>query len=98
MEVTMQRTFCDRCGVECVNTTAHVAISVRHHMKDGKYVGEDEYKPAELCASCLKELEEFFPQAFALRFGKDDMPRDDTMIAHDPNVVAVYNEPERLGP
>jgi hypothetical protein len=65
-------------------------------MKDGKYVGEDEFKPVELCANCLKDMEEFFPQAFALRYDKDSLPRDDTMIAHDPNVVAVYNEPEMV--
>jgi hypothetical protein len=71
-------------------------------MKDGKYVGEDEYKPIELCANCLKEFEEFFPQAFALRYDKDSLPRDDEAMTEmarvTPHVSITYTEPEIFHP
>lgn len=62
----MKRTFCDRCGKQCVNTTISVRIETLHHTSAGEFVGEDSNKPIEICKDCGREMEEFMPQAFVL--------------------------------
>lgn len=62
----MKKTFCDVDGKQCVNTTVYVHIQVQHHTKDGQIVGEDYFKPIEVCTDCETILKRLFPQAFVL--------------------------------
>jgi hypothetical protein len=62
----MKKTFCDRCGAQCVNTTVMVHIMTLHHTKDNTHVGEDQHDPAEICLNCASEVEAVIPQAFKL--------------------------------
>lgn len=69
-----KRTFCDRCGTQCVNTIVNLHIVTVHYMKDGVYVGEDEHKPIELCLNCTDEIKAIVPQAFQVRERGGDHP------------------------
>jgi hypothetical protein len=69
----MRKTFCDRCGGECINTTVILSVRQEHRTSDGAHVGEDEYKPLDLCNDCgalVKEL---------VRLDKVDYIADDSM-------------------
>lgn len=48
----MRKTFCDRCGAECGSVTGVALLRVEHRSGTGDFVGEDEYRPADLCESC----------------------------------------------
>jgi hypothetical protein len=74
----MKKTFCDRNGEECVNTTVIISVRTVHHTKDGQYVGDDEHKPVEICLNCASEVEAVIPQAFALA------PKDEMMMMESP--------------
>ena len=74
----VKKTFCDRCGSQCINTTVNITIVVVHHTKDLQYVGADEHKPIEVCLNCTDELRTLFPQAFILT------PKDEMMMAEAP--------------
>lgn len=59
----MRKTFCDRrrpdgsrCGAECVNWTLDLNGAVTHTTSDGKQVGYDNLKGAQLCKACGDEL------------------------------------------
>jgi hypothetical protein len=65
-ESLMKKTFCDVDGKQCVNTTVIIHVAVQHHTKDGKTVGEDYFKPIEVCTDCETLLKRLFPQAFIL--------------------------------
>lgn len=55
----MRKTFCDRCGVQCVNTVVHLHGAIEHTTSRGENVGHDEIRPVELCDGCyglVKEL------------------------------------------
>jgi hypothetical protein len=51
----MTRTFCDKCGAECVSSTTSVAVRTVHR-SGGQYVAEDEHRPVDLCFGCGTEL------------------------------------------
>ena len=55
----MRRTFCDRCGGECVNTTGHLSGHVEHTTKRGEQVGFDEMPSVDLCKDCTTAVIEF---------------------------------------
>lgn len=55
----MRRTFCDRCGAQCVNTTGHVGGYVEHTTSQGQQVGTDELVPGDLCKDCTTAVIEF---------------------------------------
>jgi hypothetical protein len=62
----VKRTFCDVDGKECINKTVNVRIEVIHHTKNGQIVGEDFFKPIEVCMDCEDLLKRLMPQAFIL--------------------------------
>jgi len=82
----MKKTFCDRCGKQCVNTTVVISVRVVHHTKTGEYVGDDEHKPIEVCTDCEYELRQLFPQAFSM------IQKDEALI--DSPVAAEYRRVE----
>jgi hypothetical protein len=49
----VRKTFCDRCGAECVNTIGRIWGSVDHQTKAGEHVGNDELRPTDLCKACM---------------------------------------------
>lgn len=55
----MRRTFCDRCGGECVNTTGHFGGHVEHTTRQGEQVGFDEMPSVDLCRDCTAAVAEF---------------------------------------
>ncbi len=64
----MRRTFCDRCGGECVNTVGHLYGVIEHLTSGGEQVGQDELKPVDLCHSCIR--------LGAAQFGMVAQPRE----------------------
>jgi hypothetical protein len=60
----LKKDFCDNCGTECVNTTVRIAVAEHHHLSDGTYVGEDEYRPADLCPACRELIRAAVPNIF----------------------------------
>lgn len=52
----MRKTFCDRDGRECEARIGHLHLTVMHQTNKGETVGDDEYKPVELCGECIDEL------------------------------------------
>lgn len=48
----MQKTFCDKCGAECVNYKMIVQGHVEHSTSQGEEVGEDYLGRRELCRGC----------------------------------------------
>jgi hypothetical protein len=85
----MKKTFCDVDGKQCVNTTVLVHIQVHHHTKDGQPVGQDYFRPIEVCTDCETLLKRLFPQAFVMDHSRSEEP----MIAETP--VAYENAAAR---
>jgi hypothetical protein len=54
----MRKTFCDRCGEQCVNTIVHLYGTVEHQTNQGEQVGGDDIKQVELCNRCFKLVQE----------------------------------------
>ena len=77
----MRKTFCDRCGEECVNSVVHVHISETHTTNRAEVVGDDEYAPAELCHSCGDALKEFLPSLGRLLYRKEPIGEDEPQMA-----------------
>jgi hypothetical protein len=46
------KTFCDRCGGECVHWVLNLTGYVAHTTRGGEVAGEDEVKPRQLCKTC----------------------------------------------
>jgi len=84
----MQKTFCDRCEKQCVNTVVGVQVGTRHQTADGQYLGTDEYKPIELCRDCATLLEGVIPSAFKLirRDEPDSVPSSARFIRDEDRV------------
>lgn len=51
-EKRMQKTFCDLCGAQTVNWRIRMHLSVIHTTNQDEGVGEDEYKPLDVCKRC----------------------------------------------
>jgi hypothetical protein len=79
----VKKTFCDVDGKQCVNTTVHIHIQVQHHTKDGQIVGEDYFKPIEVCTDCETLLKRLFPQAFTLDKQMDQIHIAETPVAYE---------------
>jgi hypothetical protein len=56
----MRKTFCDRCGAECTNTTGHIGGHIEHTTSQGETVGIDEIASADLCRGCINDAVKFF--------------------------------------
>jgi hypothetical protein len=82
-ESLMKKTFCDVDGKQCVNTTVHLHIQVEHHTKEGKTVGEDYFKPIEICTDCEDLLKRLMPQAFILNHSNSEEPVAETPVAYE---------------
>ncbi len=54
----MRKTYCDRCGVQCVNTMVHIHGVIQHQTSQGESVGSDEIKPVEICLECYRLVKE----------------------------------------
>lgn len=50
--VTKITTHCDRCGGECEYGATRFSATTEHWTSQRETVGEDYYKPAELCITC----------------------------------------------
>lgn len=55
-EHRMQRTFCDKCGTECVHYTLNLYGNIVHTTGQGERVAEDEIRAAQLCRDCAVPL------------------------------------------
>ena len=57
----MRKTFCDRCGAECVNFTAELHLAMTHTTNRGEHLDSEynEPKGKQLCATCTRSLEEW---------------------------------------
>jgi hypothetical protein len=69
----MQKTFCDKCGAECVNYTARFSGIITHTTSQREEVGEDYLGQKELCKDCTEALAAAF--GFMIR-SRDDMLRE----------------------
>lgn len=72
----MRKTFCDRCGAWCVNTTAHFGGHVEHTTSKGETVGIDEIESLDLCKACIEAAREFlglkiYPQEKPMQMERD---------------------------
>lgn len=83
----MKKTFCDRDGKQCVNTTVIVSVRTIHHTADFQYVGSDEYKDIELCVECAALLRSFMPAAFVIQIANEH--EEDMAMAEAPIRVAA---------
>jgi hypothetical protein len=94
----MKRTFCDVDGKQCINKTVTVHIAVQHYTKDGKTVGEDYYKPIEICKDCEEVLRRIMPQAFTMDHSHSDMEpvRDEAMMAEAPRPIYIQDAQDRM--
>lgn len=72
----MKKTFCDCCEVQCINSTVIIRTNIIHHTSDGSFVGEDEFKPIEICKACMDKIKDVMPQAFILHH-HDEINRPD---------------------
>jgi len=64
----MQKTFCDRCGAECVNYYATLNVQAVHQTSSGQMVAE-EFPPGpapQLCRVCKDSLEAWYGKALVL--------------------------------
>jgi hypothetical protein len=52
----VQKTYCDRCGTECVNYTARFDGTITHTTSQGEIVAEDDIRRRELCLACSTVL------------------------------------------
>jgi hypothetical protein len=66
-----------------------VHIQVLHHTKDGQPVGQDYFRPIEVCTDCEELLKRLMPQAFVM----DSMRSEEPQIAETP--VAYENAAAR---
>ena len=51
-----RKIICDRCGKECVNGHGMLHLAIIHATRDGDHVGEDDFRPLDLCTSCADEI------------------------------------------
>lgn len=58
----MRKTFCDRCGGECVNRTVIVSVAEQHTTAAGEPVATDEWRPVELCGPCGDAVKAGMPE------------------------------------
>lgn len=79
----MKKTFCDVDGKQCINKTVMLHIQVHHHTKDGHPVGEDYFRPIEVCTDCEELLKRLFPQAFVMDHSRSEEPQMETSIAYE---------------
>lgn len=59
-------TNCDRCGAVCAYRTGHLHLSEFHRRAGGDVVSQDEYKPFDICGSCIDELRAFLGDALVV--------------------------------
>lgn len=65
------KTYCDRCGTECVNYTLNLYGNARHTTSQGEQVAYDEVKPVELCLGCEQGLAGYLGPAFRISHDSD---------------------------
>jgi len=57
----MRKTFCDRCGEECISVIGRMHLSVEHFRPSNRErVAEDEFAPVDLCSGCKEALRSWF--------------------------------------
>jgi hypothetical protein len=72
---------------------------VQHHTKDGQVVGEDYYKPIEVCTDCETLIKRIMPQAFVLDRSRSDEPIAESPITYEnatPRREATREDMERI--
>ena len=86
----MRKTFCDRCGEECIAVIAHMHLSVEHFRPSNReQVAEDEFAGVDLCSGCKEALRNWFRELGQSwpsmpTHAKDmDVPESFTMAAQD---------------
>src|SRR5690348_14937035 len=83
----MRKTFCDRDGRECTSRIGYVHIRVAHQTNQGETVGDDEYKPVELCGECIDELKAFFGHKLTFTPMETDVPMTSIPMARARDVL-----------
>ncbi len=86
----MRRTFCDRCGAQCVNTTVRLHGAIEHSTSAGEQVGYDEIRPVEVCAACYRLVKKLL--------GLEEIPQErdtDSVMASPVNRALVTEAPVR---
>jgi hypothetical protein len=48
----VKKVFCDKCDAECSGSVGTMALAIYHRTRQGEYLGEDEFAPADLCLDC----------------------------------------------
>jgi hypothetical protein len=92
-----QRTFCDRCGKQCLGHLRSVIHLTELHFADAnprEPVGEDSYRPADLCDVCTVIIKEALGKALVPgeHYDRLEMAQDsarmgvpeDTRLVHFP--------------
>lgn len=57
----MIKTFCDRCGNECVNFTFNLSGHIVHTTNKSEQVAYDEVRSLQLCRHCTEIMQAEFP-------------------------------------
>lgn len=52
----MTKTFCDKCGAECVYYVLSVYGNATHRTADGTFAGEDDLRTKHYCRTCADKL------------------------------------------
>jgi hypothetical protein len=80
----MRKTFCDRCGTQCVNVTIHLNGAVSHTTNQGEIVGTDEIRPFEVCKNCFTLLQELLGLTVVPQERDDFGPQDSRAVLARP--------------
>jgi hypothetical protein len=63
----MRKTFCDKCGAECVHSVFRCTFQVTHFTTanggNQEEIGEDEFPWVDLCHDCGEEVQAFLGDA-----------------------------------
>lgn len=98
-EKAVQKTFCDLCETEIANFRIRLNVGVIHTTKDDQVVGEDEYKPLDICRPCAAKpivLLELLTKVLRM-YNTQPVPMDETPpLAHAAH-IEFLGEPDGPG-
>ena len=83
----MRKTFCDRCGAECINTTGHIGGHIEHSTRAGETVGVDELMSSDLCKTCTEATVKFLGLVLRPRELEKDGPGYSGIVAGPPHYI-----------
>jgi hypothetical protein len=74
----MRKTFCDKCGDECVNGVDRIYFTREHTTNQGEVVGQDSTDGSELCLTCgdaARKVLGLKPLTDPLMYDENDVPQ-----------------------